>query len=176
MMGGAVGVTSAPGAGSTFWTTLPLIPVARPETVTAPRAAGTSRRQWQGRILVVEDNPVNQKILAHLLQRRGLIVDTAPNGREAVRMVLNTRYSIVFMDCHMPEMDGYQATGEIRSHEEQRALPRTPIVAMTANAMAGDRELCLRAGMDDYVTKPLTVEELERVLAWFGRVNTAGSP
>ncbi len=176
MMGGAVGVSSAPGAGSTFWTTLPLIPVACPETVTAPRPVGTSRRQWQGRILVVEDNPVNQKILAHLLQRRGLTVDTAPNGREAVRMALHTRYSIVFMDCHMPEMDGYQATGEIRSHEEQRALPRTPIVAMTANAMAGDRELCLRAGMDDYVTKPLTVEELERVLTWFGRVNTAASP
>ena len=165
MMGGEVGVTSTPGAGSTFWATLPLIPVARPETVTPPQPAGTSRRQWRGRILVVEDNPVNQKILAHLLQRRGLTVDTAPNGREAVRMVLNTRYSMVFMDCHMPEMDGYQATGEIRSHEERRAVPRTPIVAMTANAMAGDRELCLRTGMDDYVTKPLTVDELERVLS-----------
>jgi two-component system sensor histidine kinase/response regulator len=114
---------------------------------------------------VVEDNPINQKILAHLLQRRGLTVDTAPNGRDAIGMVLHTRYAIVFMDCQMPEMDGYRATAEIRSHEGQRTLPRTPVVAMTANAMAGDRERCLRAGMDDYVTKPVTVTELERVLS-----------
>jgi CheY-like chemotaxis protein len=165
MMGGAVGVISAPGTGSTFWTTLPLTPVACPEPFAATEGGAGSRRHWQGRILVVEDNPINQKILVRLLKRRGLTVDTVSNGRDAVGMVLQARYSIVFMDCQMPEMDGYQATGEIRSHEELRALPRTTIVAMTANAMAGDRELCLRAGMDDYVSKPATVAELERVIS-----------
>ncbi len=165
-MGGAVGVVSAPGAGSTFWTTLPLTPVTPPETAANSEIAGAPPRlEWQGRILVAEDNPINQKILAHLLQRRGLTVDTAPNGRDAVEMALHTRYAVVFMDCQMPEMDGYQATAEIRSHESQGALPRTPIVAMTANAMAGDRERCLRAGMDEYVSKPVTVTELERVLS-----------
>jgi len=166
IMGGAVGVTSTPGAGSTFWTTLPLTPITRPETATAPETGRTCcSRHWQGRILIVEDNPVNQKILAHLLKRRGLTVDTVSNGRDAVGMVLNARYAIVFMDCQMPEMDGYQATEEIRAQEDQRALPRTPIVAMTANAMAGDRELCLRAGMDDYLSKPLTVPDLDRTLS-----------
>ncbi len=176
-MGGAVGVISAPGAGSTFWTTLPLTPVSPPETAATSEIPGTPPRlQWQGRILVVEDNPINQKILAHLLQRRGLTVDTAPNGRDAIGMVLRTRYAIVFMDCKMPEMDGYQATAEIRSHQGRRTLHRTPIVAMTANAMAGDRERCLRAGMDDYVCKPVTVTELERVLShWSLRTPTAES-
>jgi signal transduction histidine kinase len=173
IMGGTVGVISAVGAGSTFWTALPLTPVARPETST-PENAAPLRRYWQGRILVVEDNPINEKILAHLLQRRGLTVDTVSNGRDAVGMVLNTRYSIVFMDCQMPEMDGYQATGEIRFLEGQGALPRTPIVAMTANALAGDRELCLRAGMDDYLSKPLTVPELEGVLSLWCLTATTG--
>jgi len=178
IMGGTVGVDSAPSVGSTFWTTLPLTPVSRPETASTPETAETSaRRYWQGRILVVEDNPINQKILVRLLERRGLTVDTVSNGRDAVGMVLNKHYSIVFMDCQMPEMDGYQATGEIRSHEGQRARPRTPIVAMTANAMAGDRELCLRAGMDDYLSKPLTMPELEGVLSnWCLAATTGTAP
>jgi CheY-like chemotaxis protein len=177
-MGGTVGVISAPGGGSTFWTTLPLTPVARPETASPPKTAETpARGYWQGRILVVEDNPINQKILARLLERRGLTVDTVSNGRDAVGMVLNNHYLIVFMDCQMPEMDGYQATGEIRSHEGQRARPRTPIVAMTANAMVGDRELCLRAGMDDYLSKPLTVPDLEGVLShWCPAAKTGAAP
>jgi CheY-like chemotaxis protein len=176
IMGGAVGVVSAPGTGSTFWATLPLTRAVAPQSATAPEMAETcSRRHWQGRILVVEDNPINQKILAHLLKQRGLTVDTVSNGRDAVRTVLHTRYSMVFMDCQMPEMDGYQATGEIRSHEGQRALPRTTIVAMTANAMEGDRELCLRAGMDDYLSKPLTVAELERTLSHWGLMAKMGN-
>lgn len=178
MMGGTVGVISAPSMGSTFWTALPLTPIARPETSPTLETGETSpRRHWRGRMLVVEDNPINQKILARLLMRRGLTVATVSNGRDAVGMALKTRYSIIFMDCQMPEMDGYQATGEIRSQEGQRALPRTPIVAMTANAMPGDRDLCLRAGMDDYVSKPLTVAELERVLSkWLTPEHVSPAP
>ena len=166
IMGGAVGVISAPGAGSTFWASLPLTRAVAPENAGLPAMDDTgSRRRWQGRILVVEDNLTNQIILGQLLKRRGLSVDMASNGRDAVEMLLKTDYSIVLMDCQMPEMDGYRATGEIRAHEGRGSRPRTPIVAMTANAMAGDREVCLRAGMDDYVSKPLTVAELERVLS-----------
>jgi signal transduction histidine kinase/FixJ family two-component response regulator len=170
IMGGTVGVISSPGEGSTFWASLPL-PTADPLKTGVPQAMDDicSHRDWRGKVLVVEDNPINQTIACQLLMHRGLTVDTASDGGEAVAMVLKSCYSIVFMDCQMPGMDGYQATAEIRTHEERRSLPRTPIVAMTANAMAGDRELCLRTGMDDYLSKPLTVVELERVLSCWSR-------
>jgi signal transduction histidine kinase/ActR/RegA family two-component response regulator len=176
ILGGTVGVVSAPGAGSTFWATLPLASIA-PQDEPQAMEGECSPRGWQGKILVVEDNPVNQKVIVHLLERRGLTVETVSNGREAVEIALKTPYSIVFMDCQMPEMDGYQATREIRVQQERRSLPRTPIVAMTAHAMAGDRERCLRAGMDDYVSKPLTVLELERVLSrWNPAAETSTMP
>ncbi len=165
LMGGEVGVISAPDAGSTFWAAVPLLPIAAPERVDRTASGGNSNKRWRGRVLVVEDNLINQKIVARLLERRGLAVDTAANGRDALQMINNARYCLVFMDCQMPEMDGYQATREIRGSEYLRSLSRLPIVAMTANAMAGDRELCLDAGMDDYVSKPVGVNELERVLS-----------
>ena len=178
IMGGSVGVISAPGAGSTFWASLPLALAPPRESAGVAAVDDTdSRRRWRGKILVVEDNPTNQMILDQLLTRRGLTVDTASNGRDAVEMVSKTDYSIVFMDCQMPEMDGYRATGEIRAQEGRCSQPRMPIVAMTANAMAGDRESCLRAGMDDYVSKPLTVAELERVLSrWSPASDTNSLP
>ena len=165
IMGGGVGVDSAPGKGSTFWATLPLVRISPPKSVPVAAADADPRPNWQGKILVAEDNPINQKIVVRLLERRGLIVDTAMNGRDAVQMASDNQYAMIFMDCQMPEMDGYQATGALRAREETESGVRTPIVAMTANAMVGDRELCLRAGMDDYVSKPLTVTELERVLS-----------
>ncbi len=166
IMGGDVGAISSAGMGSTFWTTLPLVPVVSPESA-APAEMRDARptAKWRGRILLAEDNLINQKIVTRLLEGRGFTVDAVATGRDALRMVLRERYAIVLMDCQMPEMDGYQATGEIRALEGVQALPRTPIVAITANAMAGDRELCLHAGMDDYVSKPLAVAELDRVLS-----------
>lgn len=111
------------------------------------------------RVLVVEDNAINQKVVAAMLRRFGCDVDVAWDGREAVERVQGIRYDIVFMDCQMPVMDGFQATAAIR------AGPRrdVPIVAVTAHALPGDREKCLAAGMDDYITKPVKQERLLEV-------------
>ncbi len=119
----------------------------------------------RGKVLLVEDNPVNLAVARKLLDRLGLEVDTAKDGRVAVDAVHRTRYDLVLMDCQMPEMDGYEATQEIRVREAAMKRARLPIVAMTANAMAGDREKCFDAGMDDYLAKPLDVAQLREVLA-----------
>jgi len=135
-----------------------------------------------GHVLVVEDNIVNQKVAAKMLECEGYRVDVVANGREAVEAVSRMAYALVFMDCQMPEMDGYEATRAIRQQEAMGMGPEVhkgeegsglsshvsrhvPIIAMTANAMQGDRQLCLEAGMDDYVAKPVRREDLKAVLA-----------
>ncbi len=120
--------------------------------------------RWSGcRVLVAEDNEVNRLVATRMLERRGFQVELAVNGREALAKHFSDRYDAIFMDCQMPAMDGYEATGEIRRREG--ADRHTPIIAMTAHAMTGDRERCLRAGMDDYVSKPVRAELLDEVLA-----------
>jgi PAS domain S-box-containing protein len=114
------------------------------------------------RVLVVEDNPVNQKVAARMLGNLGCRVDLAANGREALDLLSRLPYDVVFMDCMMPEMDGYDATAAIRRIPGPRS--KTPVVAMTANAMQGDRERCLAAGMDDYISKPVRAEKLKAAL------------
>src|SRR3954467_2771868 len=116
---------------------------------------------YSPRVLVVEDNVINQRIAARLLQNLGCTVDVVANGREAVEMINGISYDMVLMDVQMPEMDGFAATGEVRKGGPHAQVP---IVAMTANAMAGDRERCLAAGMNDYLSKPVHPADLQRVL------------
>ena len=143
--------------------------------MTRHTVAESARRS--GRILLVEDNPTNQKVALAMLQKLGWRADVAANGLEAIRAVKHIAYDLVLMDCQMPEMDGFDATRSIRELEagssplaaghpgasasrlEHRAS-RLPIIAMTANSMQGDRERCLEAGMDDYISKPVQPEDL----------------
>ncbi len=127
----------------------------------APRVAPAPNTA-PARVLLVEDNPVNQKLAVRLLEKLGCQVDVAAHGREGVEMLALRSYDLVFMDCQMPELDGYEATRQIRALETRMA--RVPIIAMTANAMRGDREKCLDAGMDDYVAKPIRTDDLAAML------------
>ncbi len=126
------------------------------------------------RLLLAEDNPVNQKVACKMLEKLGYRVDVAGNGQEAVAAHERSRYPLIFMDCQMPEVDGFEATALIRKMEGRSA--HTPIVAMTANAMQGDRERCLAAGMDDYVAKPIRPKDLQAILdTWLHKRNQAAA-
>ena len=127
---------------------------------------GTLAKRLPLRILLAEDNVINQKVALRVLERLGYRADVAGNGIEAIEAIERQRYDLIFMDVHMPEMDGLEATRRICS---QRPHDRPRIIAMTANALQGDREECLAAGMDGYISKPVRVEELQAILEEFGK-------
>ncbi len=135
-------------------------------------AANEKATKVAARILLAEDNPVNQEVALHMLQRMGCTVDIAPNGLEALRKVENNTYDLVLMDCMMPEMDGYKATAEIRRLQNTGKVSHFPIIALTANAIEGDREKCLVAGMDDYLAKPFRAETLLRIIKSWVKAST----
>ncbi|MEZ5402188.1 MAG: response regulator [Bryobacteraceae bacterium] len=129
-----------------------------------------------GRILVVEDNLVNQKVAQRLLRKLGFESDTASSGEEGLAKLRRRPYRLVLMDCHMPGIDGFETTRSIRERESQSGTPRTPVVALTANVMPGDRERCLLSGMDDYLSKPIELAQLARALAqWLPAENESAA-
>jgi len=143
---------------------------------TAPMMAGVAVRLAETiplEILLVEDNPVNQKVALRYLQRMGYRADAVANGLEAVHAMRERDYQLIFMDVQMPEMDGYAATREIRAKTAQNRQPI--IIALTANAMQGDRERCLAAGMDDYITKPVKIEEIQVMISRFFGAKAGGA-
>jgi two-component system, sensor histidine kinase SagS len=144
-------------------------PDANPEP--AAGSGDPSQVDWQrekARILLAEDNQINQLIALGLLRKLGYRADTVVNGLAALEALQSTRYDLILMDCQMPEMDGYDAARSIRRREQSadQGVNGSPIhiIAITANAMKGDREKCLAAGMNDYVTKPIRLQELRAVL------------
>ncbi len=183
LMDGEIGVTSVVGLGSEFWFTACFAASQRPISISAPSpetppaptpstapTAPTAplapmHGHWPAlRVLLAEDNLINQKVAAGFLHNMGLKVDVAADGMKAVEAIARTTYDLVLMDMQMPRMDGLDATRLIRAAHSGTDHPRLPIIAMTANAMQKDRELCLEAGMDDYLIKPITPESLALML------------
>jgi signal transduction histidine kinase/CheY-like chemotaxis protein len=163
LMRGQIEVTSTQGKGSTFSFTLPLLETAQQRAPVAPKPVVRAERSGR-RILVVEDNIVNQRVAQHMLLRLGHVVDLAQNGREALERLSADPYDLVLMDCQMPEMDGFEATTHIRRPDSGVLDHDIPIVAMTANAFDEDRERCLAAGMNDFLSKPVHRPTLEHMI------------
>jgi len=165
MMDGELGVDSVEGEGATFWFTATFQCTDTVVDVVTESIVSNEVTVLNAKILLVEDNPINQMVAQKMLEKLGLKAEQANNGVEALKLLGEQAYDLVLMDCQMPEMDGFDATREIRKLEiksiNQNVLP---IVAMTANVMSGDRERCLEVGMDDYIGKPVQRDQLESVL------------
>jgi PAS domain S-box-containing protein len=175
LVGGEIGVTSRPGEGSTFWFTArfaPGVPLSQLPAVELPVAPVAGHRA--ALVLVAEDNAVNQRIAARMLEKLGHRADVVANGAEAVDALRQVPYDLVFMDCQMPVMDGFTAVAAIRAAED--AAARTPVIAMTASAMEADRLRCLDAGMDDYLSKPVRLHDLAAALTrWLPATSDAAA-
>ena len=142
------------------------------ESSIAPKTSEATTQA--GNILLVEDNEFNREVVVMLLQEVGIEADIAINGKVALTLLNENpnRYQLILMDCQMPEMDGYEASERIRQGESGAHYQNTPIIALTANAMKGDKEKCLAAGMTDYLTKPIDGELLiAKIKAWQGQVH-----
>ena len=181
MMGGRIGASSKPGQGSRFWFNLCF----KKQTESAPakttmqndisgKKIYTEKPQKSLNILVAEDHVPNQKLILAMLKKLGHRAQLAANGIQVLELLKQNTFDLVLMDCQMPEKDGYQTSLEIRS--EQSAYSDIPIIALTAEAMQGARESCLKAGMDDYLSKPLLPEDLAQMLTRWSQVKSTASP
>jgi CheY-like chemotaxis protein len=173
-MGGEIGFASTPGSGTCFWFELDLprgrAPRREPE-LTEPVG------HYTGRVLVVEDNPVNMQVATLMLGRLGLGTVGAENGRIALERFSGGGFDLVLMDMQMPEMDGIEATLALRAYEAAEGLSATPIVALTANVQQEDRQRCLEAGMNDFVAKPFRPHDMVALLnRWLGRAEGGSAP
>ncbi len=181
LMGGRIGVVSQEGEGSTFWFTANFKALCKGCSGSANWESKKNKKNNfysekftqkdtleesydSVRILVAEDNLINQKVAQAIIKKMGYEVDIVGNGQETINALQLIPYSLVLMDCQMPEMDGFEATRRIRQEGSMVLTPNIPIIAMTASAMSGDREKCIRAGMDDFIAKPVRKEELEEML------------
>ena len=169
LMDGEIAVSSELDQGACFWFTVSMhVPVDQKTALSEYKQEelkiDSNPHQYGCRVLLAEDNITNQIVAEGMLELYGCKVDLAVNGREASQAVRNQQYDLILMDCQMPELDGYSATGEIREFEKQTGCARTPIVALTAHAMDGDRERCLVAGMDDYLSKPIRQAQFQSIL------------
>jgi signal transduction histidine kinase/ActR/RegA family two-component response regulator len=171
LMGGTIGVESTPGKGSKFWFDIRLaLPQPTVEDAAMEHGIFTAPATIQDkRVLLVEDNPVNLEVAKHMLLHLGCVVTSCFNGREALKALDANRFDLVLMDCQMPQMDGYQATRELRRKERVTGRKRTPVIAVTANALGSNKQAAEAAGMDDHLNKPYVLEELRILLErWCG--------
>lgn len=170
LMGGRIGVDSRAGQGSHFWFDVPLARSGRsvPASPAKPpdtKSTASSPISHRLKVLLAEDNAINQAVALAVLKRMGHDVVAVANGQEALDALSRAAFDVVLMDCQMPTMDGFEATRQLRAGKAGAAAQTTPVVALTANAMVGDRERCIAAGMNEYVAKPLKVEALQAALA-----------
>lgn len=184
LMGGEIGVGSNEGQGAEFWFTLSAQTVEKGRMLAAESSGKVEKNnillqlgpKSQKRVLLVEDNLVNQKVALGMLKKLGLDSVVAEDGLQAVDILSKQEFDLVLMDCMMPNMDGYEATGVIRAENSPVLQHSIPVIAMTANAMQGDREKCLAAGMDDYIAKPIKKDLLVQTLNRWLVAQVAGSP